>query len=63
MCYWHSVDKTVLVIESRNLTEAVFNAICEFVMNAKKDYKIKNAIYGLLAMLEEPAKLPAVIIF
>ena len=61
MCYWYCVEKTVIIIESKNFTEAVFNAISEFVANSRKDYQMRRAIYGLLAMLEEPAKLPLVI--
>jgi hypothetical protein len=60
MCYWHSLDKTIIVVESKRLTEAVFKSVCEFVENCKKQRQIRRALYGLMSMLENPTNLPPV---
>jgi len=60
MCYWHSLEKTVIIVESKRLTEAVFKAINDFAVNCKREKQIRRALYGLMSMLEEPTKLPPV---
>lgn len=60
MCYWHSLEKTVGIVEAKGLTKAVFKAVCDFAISCKKKCEVRASLYGLLSMLEEPAKLPPV---
>ena len=59
MCCVYSVEQSMICFEASKMTAEIFGGLFKLNLEHHEDH-IRRAIYGVVALLEEPHKLPPV---
>jgi hypothetical protein len=61
MCCWHSLEKTLIFLQSSGILETTFKLMFDNIEELKRDSEIRRVIYGLITLIDENHLLPPVI--